>query len=82
MKSKSTGDDLSDKKLRRYAYKYDDREMWKQAFLLIHAICEKRLKKIAQDLKKDVHILRPHENKGRKPNHALKFDDIKLEFYF
>lgn len=77
LKSKSTGYDLIDKKRRRYMYNYDDREICKHAFLLIHDIGEKRLKNIAYHLKKNGPIPRSHGNKGRKPNHALKFDDIK-----
>lgn len=77
LKSKSTGYDLIDKKRRRYMYNYDDREICKHAFLLIHDIGEKRLKNIAHHLKQNGPIPRSHGNKGRKPNHALKFDDIK-----
>lgn len=65
LKCKSTGIDTSDKKRQRYMYSFDDREVCKVGFLIMH------------DLKMKKPVPRNHGNKGRKPKHALSFLDIK-----
>lgn len=50
LKCKSTGIDTSDKKRQRYMYSFDDREVCKVAFLLMHDLGEKQLKNLLKHL--------------------------------
>lgn len=77
LKCKSTGIDTSDKKRQRYMYSFDDREVCKVAFLIMHDLGEKQLNNLLKHLKMNGPVPRNHGNKGRKPKHALSFLDIK-----
>ena len=77
LKSKGTGMDSSQRKRQRYMYSYDDREVCKEAFLVLHDIGEKHLKNLVKHVKLNGPVPRSHGNKGKKPKHALLFLDIK-----
>nr|XP_022337269.1 uncharacterized protein LOC111133299 [Crassostrea virginica] len=77
LQSKGTGMDSSQRKRQRYMYSYDDREVCKEAFLVLHDIGEKHLKNLGKHVKLNGPVPRSHGNKGKKPKHALLFLDIK-----
>ena len=77
LKSKGTGMDSSQRKRQRYMYSYDDREVCKEAFLVLHDIGEKHLKNLVKHVKLNGPVPRSHGNKGKKPKHPLLFLDIK-----
>ena len=58
-------------------YSYDDREVCKEAFLVLHDIGEKHLKNLVKDMKLNGPVPRSHGNKVKKPKHSLLFLDIK-----
>ena len=77
LKSKGTGTNTESSKRKRFAYCYDDREVCKEVFLISHDIGEKYLKNLIKHMKENGPTPRRHGNTGKRPKHALAFEDIK-----
>ncbi|KAK3082426.1 hypothetical protein FSP39_014609 [Pinctada imbricata] len=78
LKTKGTGSKTeSEGKRKRYIYSFDDREVCKEVFLLAHDIGEKILKNLVKHLKENGPVPRQHGNRGKRPHHALSFEDVK-----
>ena len=77
LKSKGTGTNTESSKRKRFAYCYDDREVCKEVFLISHDIGEKYLKNLIKHMKENGPTPRRHGNTGKRPKHALSFEDIK-----
>lgn len=61
----------------RYSYSFKGVSICRDAFLKIYDVSRKVLSNIMTHMKQNGAIPREHGNKGKKPVHALKFEEIE-----
>lgn len=61
----------------RYSYSFKGVSICREAFLKIYNVSRKVLSNIMTHMKQNGAIPREHGNKGKKPAHALKFEEIE-----
>ena len=74
--SKNMTSKRKERKRLRYEYSFQEQGICRQAFLIINDITEKVLKNINKHVSAAGAIPRVHGNTGKKPLHALKYEDI------
>jgi hypothetical protein len=67
----------TERKRMRYSYSFRGETICREAFLAIYDIGNKVLSNIITHMNKNGVTPRVHGNKGRKPAHALKFDEVE-----
>lgn len=60
----------------RYDHSFQGHNICRQTFLIINDCTEKVLKNINRHLNDIVAVTSEHKNTGKKPHHALKYEDI------
>lgn len=74
--SKKITSKRKERKRLRYDYSFQGQNICRQAFLIINDCTEKVLKNINRHLNDIGAVPREHRNTGKKPHHALKYEDI------
>lgn len=67
----------NERKRMRYSYSFKGVSICRDAFLKIYDVSRKVLSNIMTHMKQNGAIPREHGNKGKKPVHALKFEEIE-----
>ena len=80
--SKNMTSKRKERKRLRYEYSFQEQGICRQAFLIINDITEKVLKNINKHVSAAGAIPRVHGNTGKKPLHALKYEDIHKAIIF
>ena len=72
---KPSGSVTADVKRKRYAYYFNGHEVCKKCFLYVHNVGEKRLKNLIKYVSTEGITPRRHRNIGKKPKHAMLYED-------
>lgn len=67
----------NERKRMRYSYSFKGVSICRDAFLKIYDVSRKVLSNIMTHMKQNGAIPKEHGNKGKKPVHALKFEEIE-----
>ena len=65
------------RKRMRFAYSYEGKKVCRRVFRYIFDIGHRTLKSIIKHINENGRVPRTHGNKGKKPKHALVYDDIR-----
>ncbi|XP_048771609.1 uncharacterized protein LOC125677540 [Ostrea edulis] len=71
-----------ERKRARYEYSFESQAICRKAFLIVYDTTEKVFKNIAKHLDDHGAVPREHGNKGKKPVHALQFEEIQRAILF
>ena len=66
-----------ERKRRRYAYYFKNREICRGSFLFVYGVGSKYVKNIVSHLNENGFVPRIHKNKNRRPGNAFNFEDLK-----
>ena len=78
----STNTRRGERKQVHHSYKFDGKIICREVYKIIFDIGEKHLRNLSTHMKRNGTIPRTHGNKGRKPHHAIGFNDIKKVVQF
>ncbi|XP_062578888.1 uncharacterized protein LOC134240830 [Saccostrea cucullata] len=73
----STTQSGNERKRRKYAYNFRNKEICKGSFLLVYGVGSIYIKNIVSHLNQNGFVPRIHKNKNRRPSNAFSFEELK-----